>query len=101
MSQSDDQGKDRLQNAYNLTLASVAGQVGCLTLIIIIVALFAGLWIDKTLDTKPLFTLILMVGSVPVTLILMFKIVRTATSHMKPDQPKRMVEKQEEETNRD
>ncbi len=101
MSPTEDQGNYRLQHAYNLTLASVAGQVGCLTLIIIIIALFAGLWLDKTFDTKPLFTLILMIGSVPVTLILMFMIVRTATSHMKPDQPKQMVETQEEETNRD
>jgi F0F1-type ATP synthase assembly protein I len=101
MSPSDDQGKDRLQHAYNLTLASVAGQVGCLTLIIIIVALFVGLWLDDTLNTKPLFTLVLMIGSVPVTLILMFKLVTTATNHMKSDQPKQPVEKQEEETNRD
>jgi F0F1-type ATP synthase assembly protein I len=100
MSLSDDQKKDRLQHAYNLTLASVAGQVGCLTLIIIIIALFVGLWLDNTLDSKPLFTLLLMIGSVPVTLILMFKIVTTATNHMKPDSPKQLVEKHEEETNR-
>ena len=60
MSNSDDQSKDRLQHAYNLTLASVAGQVGCLTMVVIIAALLVGLWLDKTLDTKPLFTLILM-----------------------------------------
>lgn len=101
MSNSDDQSKDRLQHAYNLTLASVAGQVGCLTMVVIIAALFVGLWLDKTLDTKPLFTLILMIGSVPVTLILMFKIVSTTTKHMKPDQPLKKVEESEEEKNRD
>jgi F0F1-type ATP synthase assembly protein I len=101
MSKTDDQNKDRLQHAYNLTLASVAGQVGCLTLVIIIGALFIGLWLDNTLDTKPLFTLVLMIASVPVTLVLMFKIVTTATKHMKPDQPPKLVEKPEEEQNRD
>jgi F0F1-type ATP synthase assembly protein I len=101
MSNPDDQNKDRLQHAYNLTLASVAGQVGCLTLVIIIGALFIGLWLDNTLDTKPLFTLILMIASVPVTLVLMFKIVTTATKHMKPDQPPQPVEKSEEVQNRD
>jgi F0F1-type ATP synthase assembly protein I len=101
MSSPDDHGKDRLQHAYNLTLASVAGQVGCLTLVIVIAALFIGLWLDNTLNTKPIFTLILMIGSVPLTLILMFKIVTTATNHMKSDQPTHPVEKQEEEINRD
>ncbi|OQX65563.1 MAG: hypothetical protein B5M51_00420 [Anaerolinea sp. 4484_236] len=84
MSQSEKQGKKNLQYAYNLTLASIAGQVGCLTLIIIFVALFGGLWLDKTMDTKPLFTIILLIGSVPVTLFLMFRVVKTATSRIKP-----------------
>jgi len=101
MSSPDDQGKDRLQHAYNLTLASVAGQVGCLTLVIIIVALFIGLRLDNMLNTKPLFTLILMIGSVPVTLILMFKIVTAATNRIKPEQPTQTAEKHEEEINRD
>jgi hypothetical protein len=101
MGKSDDQGKDRLQHAYNLTLASVAGQVGCLTLVIIIAALFAGLWLDNTFNSKPLFTLVLMIASVPVTLVLMFKIVTTATKHIKPDQPKKAVDTLEEEENRD
>jgi F0F1-type ATP synthase assembly protein I len=101
MGSSDDQGKDRLQHAYNLTLASVAGQVGCLTLLIIIAALFAGLWLDKTFNSKPIFTLVLMLASVPLTLVLMVKIVTSATKRMKPDQPKKMVDQSEEEKNRD
>lgn len=86
MSQPEKQGKDRFQYAMNLTLASIAGQVGCLTLVIIFVALFAGLWLDRYLDTKPLFTIVLLVGSVPVTLYLMFRVVRVATSRIKPVQ---------------
>lgn len=86
MSQPENQGKDRFQYAMNLTLASIAGQVGCLTLVIIFVALFAGLWLDGYLDTKPLFTIVLLIGSVPVTLYLMFRVVRAATSRIKPIQ---------------
>jgi len=86
MSQPENQGKDRFQYAMNLTLASIAGQVGCLTLVIIFVALFAGLWLDSYLDTKPLFTIVLLIGSVPVTLFLMFRVVRAATSRIKPIQ---------------
>jgi ABC-type transport system involved in cytochrome c biogenesis permease subunit len=86
MSQPEKQGKDRFQYAMNLTLASIAGQVGCLTLVIIFVALFAGLWLDRYFETKPLFTLVLLIGSVPVTLFLMFRMVRAATSRIKPAQ---------------
>ena len=71
--------QNRGQYAFNLTLAAVAGQVGCLTLFIVLAALVGGLWLDKYFDTKPLFTIILMIGSVPVTLVMMFWIVRAAT----------------------
>ena len=84
MSQPEKQGKDRFRYAMNLTLASIAGQVGCLTLVIIFVALFAGLWLDRYLDTKPLFTIVFLIGSVPVTLFLMFRVVRATTSRIKP-----------------
>ena len=72
------------QHAFNLTMAGIAGQVGCLTLFIIFVALFFGLWFDRLFSTKPLFTLILMIGSVPVTLYLMFRVVRAATDRIQP-----------------
>lgn len=80
MSESKKQDKNNLQRAYNLTLAGIAGQVGFLTLGIIFLALFGGLWLDKYMDTKPMFTIVLLVGSVPVTLFLMFRVVKTATN---------------------
>ena len=84
MSDKDGQKQDRGQYALNMTLAAVAGQVGCLTLTIIIVTLFGGLWLDNTLGTRPLFTVLLLIGSIPVTIILMFWVVRKATAHIKP-----------------
>ncbi len=101
MSNPDDQNKDRLQHAYNLTLASVTGLVGCLTMVIIVAALILGLWLDKNFDTKPLFTLILIIGSVPVTLVVMFMVVNSATKRMKVDRPKKKAETSEEVQNRD
>jgi F0F1-type ATP synthase assembly protein I len=76
--------KKRAQYIFNLTLAAVAGQVGFLTLCIVLAALFGGLWMDKRLDTKPMFTVILMLVSVPVTLVMMFWVVRSATARIKP-----------------
>ncbi|MCB9136399.1 MAG: AtpZ/AtpI family protein [Anaerolineales bacterium] len=80
-----EQKNDRVQYAFNMTLAAVAGQVGCLTLVVIFVALFGGLWLDNTFSTRPLFTIFLLVGSIPVTLVAMFWVVRKATSHIKPE----------------
>lgn len=76
--------RDQAQRALNLTLAMVAGQVGCLTLIIVVAALFAGLWLDNQFHTRPLFTLILMIASVPVTIVVMYRVATAATARIKP-----------------
>jgi F0F1-type ATP synthase assembly protein I len=77
------EGKDHTQYTLNLALAGVVSQVGCLTTIIVIVALFIGLLIDSRLDTRPTFTILLVVLSVPFTLFAMFWVVRNITSRMK------------------
>jgi hypothetical protein len=67
--------KVQAQRALKMTLAGVVGQVGCLTILIIAIALVAGLWLDNQFHTRPIFTLVLVLGSVPVTLFLMFRVV--------------------------
>ncbi len=67
----------------NLTLAGVVAQVGCLTLVIILVALFGGLWLDARFATKPVITLVLVFASIPVSLVLMFVIARSAAAKIK------------------
>jgi F0F1-type ATP synthase assembly protein I len=84
MSDPEPQDKSRQQKTYNLALAAVASQVGCLTLVIIFVALIAGLWLDRTFATRPLFTIIFMLASMPVTLYVMFKVAQSAISRIKP-----------------
>lgn len=66
--------------SLNLTLAAVTGQVGCLTVLIILAAFFIGRWLDNRFDSDALFTIILMVGSIPVTLVVMFWVVRSVTA---------------------
>ena len=81
MSQTGDQpDKKTALSSLNLTLAAVTGQVGCVTVIIILVAFFAGRWLDNRFESDALFTVILMVASVPVTLVVMFWVVRSVTS---------------------
>lgn len=67
------------QTAISTTLAGLLGQVGCLTLMVILAALGAGLWLDGRFGTKPILTLVLVLGSIPLTLIMM---VRVLTSGM-------------------
>jgi magnesium-transporting ATPase (P-type) len=88
--------KDRSQYAFNLTLAAVAGQVGCLTIIIVLAALFGGLWLDAQFNTKYLFTIGLMIASVPVTLVMMFWVVRAATSRLHVEAKQNTVKSQED-----
>jgi F0F1-type ATP synthase assembly protein I len=84
MSQNDSSpGKEKRQYTANLALAAVAGQVGLLTSVIVIGALLLGLWIDSRLDTRPTYTIVLIVASVPVTLVAMFWIVRNVTKRIK------------------
>ena len=81
MSQTGDQpDKKTALHSLNLTLAGVTGQVGCLTVIIILAAFFAGRWLDSRFDSDALFTVIFMVASVPVTLVVMVWVVRSVTS---------------------
>ncbi len=58
-----------------LALLGVIGQVGCLTLVIVMASLGAGLWLDSRCGSRPLFTLLFVLASVPVTLYLMVRIV--------------------------
>lgn len=86
----------RAQYVFNLTVAGVAGQVGFITLFIVLVALFGGLWLDKQFDTKPIFTIVLMLASVPVTLVMMFWVVRSAVKRIKPVEPSKNTQTEEE-----
>jgi len=73
----------RNQKIFNLTLASVAGLSGCLTLLVVLAAVFGGLWLDSIYGTKPILTLILVIVSIPVSMILMFWVARSATKRIK------------------
>lgn len=97
MSQPNADEPSRRQKILNLTLASVTAQVGCITLVIVLAAIFAGIWLDNRFETRPWFTLGLLVVSVPVSLVIMFWIVRLAVSKIKPGsgQPNKSDKKEE------
>ena len=72
------------QYAQNLALAAVAGQAGCASLVIIMVALVVGLWIDGQLGWRGPFTIGLLICSVPVSLLVMLKIALGAINQIIP-----------------
>jgi len=74
------------QGELALWITGLLGQVGCLTAALIVVALLAGLWLDQQFATKPVFTLILLMGSVPVTIYLMIRIVLRGMARLQTSQ---------------
>ncbi len=67
----------------NIALFGVVAQSGCLTLVIVLVALLGGLWLDAHFQTRPMLTILLVLLSIPVSLITMFIVVRFATAKIK------------------
>jgi len=79
MAQSGEKGRSIL----NTLLVVMIGQVGCLTLMIILASVFGGLWLDRTFGTKPVFTLALLFAGIPVSLVLMLLLARRTLARLK------------------
>ena len=79
MTQSEQKGRSILTNV----LIVMVGQVGCLTLLIIMASVFGGLWLDKVFDTKPVITLALLFAGIPVSVIVMLSVARKTLARLK------------------
>jgi len=77
-------GRKPTDYLFNLTVATVLGQVGCLVFVIIFVSMIAGLLLDRLFDTRPLFTILLAVGSAPAMFIAVLWVVKRATPRINP-----------------
>ena len=79
MTQSEEKGRGILTTL----LIVLVGQVGCITLVIILASVFGGLWLDKTFDTKPVFTLALLFAGIPVSVFVMLAVARKTLTRLK------------------
>ena len=79
MAQSD----ENRRNMVSTLLIVVIGQVGCLTLAVILASVFGGLWLDNMFGTKPVFTLVLLFAGIPLSVILMLYVSRKALTRLK------------------
>jgi hypothetical protein len=68
----------------NIAMALLAAQSGCFSLIIIIVALFLGLWLDAQSGQRGPFTVGLLLLSIPISLFVMVRMALGAVSQIKP-----------------
>jgi F0F1-type ATP synthase assembly protein I len=93
MTQDQKPKQDHTQYAINMGLAGVAGTIGFVTLIIVVAALFIGLLLDRQLGTRPLFTILVLLGSVPFTIFIMFRLALSAAARIKPVPPVKKEEK--------
>ena len=83
------------QYAQNMALAAVAGQAGCAAVIIIMIALFAGMWLDARLGWHGPLTVALLVCSAPLSLWVMVKIALGAVSRIVPQTTGQPPEKEQ------
>jgi F0F1-type ATP synthase assembly protein I len=90
MNQPKGKCQDEFKTAVTMTVLWVAG----LTLVIIFAALLAGLWLDKILNSRPWLTIIFILISIPVTLFLRIRVVRSATARIQPDIRKEVTEEE-------
>jgi F0F1-type ATP synthase assembly protein I len=80
MAQSDQNSRNGMMNTL---LIVVIGQVGCLTLVVILASVFGGLWLDNTFGTKPVFTLVLLFAGIPLSVLLMLYVSRKALARLR------------------
>jgi len=72
----------------NMALAAVAGQAGCLTLVLVFGALFGGLYLDSPLNPHPVGPIGLVLLSIPGSLNSMVRLVLAAVSQITPPKPR-------------
>ena len=72
------------QRIANLTLAALAAQSGCFTLVIVVGSLLVGLWLDAQSGQRGPFTIGLLLLSVPVSLFFMVRVAMGAIKRIQP-----------------
>jgi len=71
------------QNILQTLLVVMIGQVGCLTLVVILASVFGGLWLDNMFGTKPVITLVLLFAGIPLSVFVMLTVARKTLARMK------------------
>jgi hypothetical protein len=81
-----DQRPSRIKN---LTYAVLAGQAGCASVVLILIALFAGMWLDHQFGLRGPFTIGLLLLSIPISLFALVQIAVGMVKQIPPPPPSR------------
>ena len=82
MGQSESDRKSILRNL----LIVLVGQVGCITLVVILLSVRLGLWLDEYFQTRPIYTLVLLFAGIPLSVWLMLLVARRTLKRLTRDQ---------------
>jgi len=63
-------------------LIVLVGQVGCITLVVILMSVRVGLWLDAYFQTRPLYTLVLLFAGIPLSVLLMLLVARRTLARL-------------------
>jgi F0F1-type ATP synthase assembly protein I len=65
-------------------IAGLVAQTGCLVVSFVLVMVFAGIWLDRVLNTRPMLTLLLVLGSMPFSIYILMRIAQRAVAKNRP-----------------
>jgi len=82
MGQSESDRKNILRNL----LIVLVGQVGCIALVVILLSVRLGLWLDEYFQTRPIYTLVLLFAGIPLSVWLMLLVARRTLKRLTRDQ---------------
>lgn len=82
MSEPEKKHKYQLQSGANLAAAGLAGQIGCVIPVIIIVSVLGGVWLDRVFNTGHVITLLLVLASLPLSIYLTFRMAMRAVKEI-------------------
>jgi len=80
------QADQRRSEGLRTLLIVLIGQVGCITLGVIVVSVALGLWLDGIFRTGHIITLVLLFAGIPVSVILMLLLARRALAKLQAAQ---------------
>lgn len=91
--------KNQLLAGVAFTAVKVFALVGIFTLVAIALAIIAGLWLDARLDTKPLFTVIFVLASVPVSFLVTLRVTMAQVNQMQSARSEKRIKQPSEGDN--
>jgi F0F1-type ATP synthase assembly protein I len=85
------QNPEETQRPRMLSDAEIFGllaQTGCFVFLAVIASVLAGIWLDRVLNTRPLFTLLLVLGGSPFTLYALYRFALRAAARTRQNPPR-------------